>query len=208
MTGIARQRAARYRLLSRCFHAPDEALLRELSEAVDWVGSDGLPPLSELRKEHARLFVGPFELPAPPYGSIYLEDGGLVWGDSTNDAVRRYREEGLKVSMKEPGDHVAIELEFMYLLAFREAEAMAAEDATGVERYRARQSDFLGRHLGAWLPSLTERVVENAELPFYAEVVTAADAFVREDLAGLRRPDSSGSVGSSKADESIDSAAE
>ncbi len=208
MLETAPQRAARYRLLSRCFHAPDEALLRELSEAVDWACTDGLPSLSELRKEHARLFVGPFELPAPPYGSLYLEEDGLVWGDSTNDAVRRYREEGLKVSLKEPGDHVAIELEFMYLLAFREAEAAAAEDTTGVQRYRARQSDFLERHLGAWLPSLTERVVENAELPFYADVVTAAEDFVREDLAKLRRPDSSGSPGSSRADQSIDSAAE
>ncbi len=117
MSDTAEERAAAYRLFSLCFHPPDERLPAALRETDgQWLCSVSIPALDELQRDYARLFIGPFELLAPPYGSIYLENEERVCGDSTADVIARYRQEGLRIALKEPADHLAIELEFMYLL--------------------------------------------------------------------------------------------
>ncbi|MHC5047351.1 MAG: TorD/DmsD family molecular chaperone [Planctomycetota bacterium] len=138
MVGIAEQRAAAYKLLSLCFHPPDEGLLEVLREAdLQGLCPNSLPALDELRKDHTQLFVGPFRVPAPPYGSVYLEDDGRVCGESTMDMIARYGEEGLRVTLKEPADHVAIELEYMYLLVVRQMEATDAPRGVDAHAERA-----------------------------------------------------------------------
>jgi TorA maturation chaperone TorD len=42
--------------------------------------------------------VGPFLVPAPPYGSVYLEDNRQLMGDSTIDVRRHYLSLGLDLS--------------------------------------------------------------------------------------------------------------
>jgi TorA maturation chaperone TorD len=36
------------------------------------------PELESLKVDYTRLFVGMFKLPAPPYGSAYLEDNRIM----------------------------------------------------------------------------------------------------------------------------------
>lgn len=177
-------RAASYQLLSQCFHPPDENLpgaLRDTSVRgmPQVVGSS----LEDIRKDYARLFVGPFTIPAPPYGSLYLGGHQQVCDETSLDVARRYRDEGLQLLLREPADHVAVELEYMYLLVFREGQAVASGDKAQADAYRAKQRDFLQEHLGAWLPALRDRVVGNAQTDFYKHVAIAADEFVRRDLA-------------------------
>ncbi|MHC4164799.1 MAG: TorD/DmsD family molecular chaperone [Planctomycetota bacterium] len=181
------ERAAEYRLLSLCFHPPDEQLLEALRET----GLPGLvpsasPALDELQREYARLFVGPFTVPAPPYGSVYLENEGRVLGESTMDVMARYAEEGLRTTLKEPADHVAIELEYVYLLAFREMEAAAAGDTGRAARYRDKRQAFLRAHLGAWMPRLKERIAAHAQMDFYRDVAVVTASVVSADLDLLR----------------------
>ncbi|MHC4827842.1 MAG: TorD/DmsD family molecular chaperone [Planctomycetota bacterium] len=199
MVGIAEQRAAAYKLLSLCFHPPDEGLLEVLREAdLQGLCPNSLPALDELRKDHTQLFVGPFRVPAPPYGSVYLEDDGRVCGESTMDMIARYGEEGLRVTLKEPADHVAIELEYMYLLVVRQMEATAAGDEPTAARYLEKQRDFLQTHLGAWMPMLSERIVENAHTEFYRHVASATASFVSRDLdlcSGRISPSACGETG-------------
>ncbi len=193
-TVTAAERAEAYRLLSLCFHPPDERLLEALRETeVTWLRPAVDPVLTELRKDFAQLFVGPFMVPAPPYGSVYLESGRRVCGDSTMEVMAHYREEGLDLALKEPADHVAVELEYMYLLAVREMTAVAAGDEAGAAGYLAKQRDFLLRHLGAWVPMLRDRIVESARTGFYRRLARNADSFIRADLdaSAAPRPDRS-----------------
>ncbi|MFN2356106.1 MAG: molecular chaperone, partial [Desulfopila sp.] len=70
----------------------------------------------DLLVEYARLFVGPFELLAPPYGSVYLETGRRLMGDSTIAVQHMYTNAGLTLDVQEAPDHIALELEFMHYL--------------------------------------------------------------------------------------------
>ena len=82
-------RATTYKLLAECYYPPVEATLQHVrqlrlsliticppaAEAADrmepaWQTHEGF---EELVIDHARLFVGPFALLAPPFGSVYLE---------------------------------------------------------------------------------------------------------------------------------------
>ena len=84
----------------------------------------------ELLVEYARLLVGPNELPAPPYGSVYLEEGRKVMGESTARVMEFYKAEGLSMNeqFQNLPDHITAEMEFMYYLAYHEVEALEKND--------------------------------------------------------------------------------
>lgn len=183
-----------YKLLSECYHRPDEELVELLEEAGSLDGlevhagelAEAIPEdLKSLRVDYAKLFVGPFELLAPPYGSIYLEDEERVMTASTRDVENRYRQEGLDVNLDEPPDHVAAELEFVYVLVAGEIEAIASSDAEAAVAYLERQRDFLDVHLGRWIGEFAENVEENAEAEFYRTLARQTTAFVEEDVDRL-----------------------
>jgi len=130
--------------------------------------------------DFARLFVGPFGVLAPPYGSVYLDGETRVMGDSTIHVLDQYREMNLDISedFHEAPDHVAAELEFMHFLSFKEAEAAARGDMQGVHLYSWKQKEFLGRHLGAWVCEFTDRIKAHAETDFYRSLSDCTRAFV------------------------------
>lgn len=187
--------AERYRLLSRAFGVPDEELLAYLSTAQEtFAGAcSGLAEhaprekyLAQLQVDYSRLFVGPFKLLAPPYGSLYLEHTGRLMGDSTVDVRMRYKEEGLDVALSEVPDHVAIELEFAHFLAAKAARAFQESDLDEAARCAAKRMDFLSTHLGAWVGDFAANIKEHARTAFYKALGHATEAFVMEDLARLR----------------------
>ena len=123
----------------------------------------------ELTVEYSRLFVGPFGLKAPPYGSIYLDNERTVMGPSTMETIRFYEEEGLArdESFDELPDHIAVELEFMYFLIFKEAEALQKGESERADVYRQKQEDFRSRFLDKWVPALCRNMKEGSDNCFY-----------------------------------------
>src|SRR5690554_3912256 len=100
-----------------------EYLYPELKEKVDKLRNEfqkHKEDLTNLKVEHAKLFIGPFDVLAPPYSSIYLEQGRSVIGESTLFAKDMYEKAGISMSQesKEIPDHISIELEFLYYLYF------------------------------------------------------------------------------------------
>ena len=174
-----------YKILAECYYPPDNNL-RDVLGGLDpdrgelFAELAGLCPeekdLPELVMDHTRLFVGPYKLLAPPYGSVYLEDKTRVMGNSTIDAQKRYAEEGLDIGLKEIPDHITIELEFMYYLVF---EQIKAGDA---EFYLEKQSTFLELHLGAWVSEFTDNMVSQAGTEFYKGLGRITQQFVSTDL--------------------------
>ena len=137
-----------YKMLAVCFYPPErkilleEDLLGDLSASLGQACPEAQPRAEEMEKtirqigdeelavDHARLFVGPFGLKAPPYGSLYLDGDGKVMGNSTMRVIQIYEEEGLEIDAEftELPDHVAVELEFMYYLAHRAAREFEADE--------------------------------------------------------------------------------
>ncbi len=198
MTGQAAagclQRANSYRLLADCYYPPDDALLKTLEsfdaeafeESVSTVVRSAPRPddLERHVVEHSRLFVGPFKLLAPPYGSVYMEDGKFM-GDSTLDTGNLYRQEGLDIVLKDAPDHISVELEFMYFLVLKEAEAHENDNLEEAARLHDRQESFLRVHLGRWVGQFAENVEQYSETEFYKALGLATKNYVLEDLARL-----------------------
>ena len=189
-------RCEAYKLLSACYYLPDENTLEKL-EKLEIVLNCVCPAsvkhvaqmkdeidLALLRVDFSRLFVGPFRLLAPPYGSVYLEGKREVMGVSTIDVKNRYTSVGLEISgqIKEAPDHIAIELEFMYYLIFKEINSIEQSDLGRVRDYLRQQQQFLKIHLGAWLPEFVLAAQKNATTDFYKNLVQATKIFIQQDL--------------------------
>jgi TorA maturation chaperone TorD len=187
------ERATVYKTLAECYYCPDDALLKLLNDAgkaaADFLSEiiRNAPRADDLERhtvDYSRLFLGPFKLLAPPYGSVYLEDGKFM-GESTLAARDLYRQEGLDIVLKDAPDHISAELEFMYFLALKEAEARADADPEQAACLRDRQASFLGDHLGTWVEAFANNIERNARTEFYKAVGRATKDLVLHDLVGL-----------------------
>jgi len=201
------RRADAYKILAECYCPPDEELLRMLhglagqaQAALGQVAREAaaVDNIEDLKIDHARLFVGPFQLLAPPFGSVYLESNALM-GESTADVVNCYRREGMEAAETQVPDHITAELEFMYVLIRKETEAMGDGDIHTASQFRRKQKAFLDIHLGAWVVRFAKKVLQGAQTEFYRTLGRVTDRFVRGDLeqfstgnptlsAGLSRP--------------------
>lgn len=185
-----------YRLLSSLYYPPGEgteAALAALRDGLSVIcpqaaaclaGATRSGSPAELAVDHARLFVGPFQLLAPPYGSVYLEGKREVMGHTTQDAVRRYRGTGLALAddALDAPDHIAFELEFVYYLLYKQIEELSEGNRGRWLDYRAMRRDFLSNHLAAWLPAFAQAVGTHATTAFYRDLAAATACFVQQDL--------------------------
>jgi len=142
---------------------PDLALFLAEARTGDLTALAG-----SLTVEYCRLFVGPYSLPCPPYGSVYL-DGGQVMGPRSIDAASRYREQGLRVARgwREPPDHIAVELAFMARLSGKYVAAADSGRQGEARRLLEIQRRFLHDHVGRWGPTFAERLRGAASCHLY-----------------------------------------
>ena len=192
-------RMAAFRLLSDCFFLPEPGLSEKLGTlesdmanvceaAVMFVQNmrkefKADADLEALKVDFSKLFVGPYNLSAAPYGSVYLESDRKMMGNSTQDVRKRYREAGLDTAktFKDAPDHISAELEFMYYLIFKEIEAFSKSDTEAAIDFIQKQKSFLEDHLMLWVPQFTANIIENAETSFYQNLARATKAFIIDD---------------------------
>jgi len=222
---ITERRATIYKLLSECYRSPDEmytGVVNQLQEVLNEFDPDGIniPDLAgmagkvsadELKVEHARLFLGPFKLLAPPYGSMYLDSTDLLMTDSARDALRWYESEGMDVALQDMPDHIRVELEFMYFLVFLELKSgelggspgnrngnsgsgggnipdeLPAEKMT--RELRQKQRDFLLNHLGRWIRDFEQKVIANSRSDYFISLASLTADFVARDFKNLAHSD-------------------
>jgi TorA maturation chaperone TorD len=189
-----------YKYLAACYHLTDGELttmLKELSHQLGELGSgalsyavlmhnefESLKDLEEIKIDFARLFVGPYSLLAPPYGSIYLEGERKIMGYSTLDLLETYRHAGVDLSdnFRDVPDHIAAELEFMYFLVFKEVEALENSDIETTFGFLEKQRAFLRQHLGVWVFDFAGSIEEKSKTDFYKNLARATKAFVKQEL--------------------------
>ncbi|CAB5095502.1 Respiratory arsenate reductase cytoplasmic chaperone [Olavius algarvensis associated proteobacterium Delta 3] len=118
-------RGTAYKNIAACYHPPGIGLhetLMELERQAEILGSEVSPHVEVMRSgfagraddiddlcvDFARLFIGPYALLAPPYGSVYLDGERRVMGNSTMHVRSFYSDAGLELSaqFKEPPDHI------------------------------------------------------------------------------------------------------
>src|SRR3990172_6587583 len=104
---------------------PDLAMhARRLGEEFSAAGPESL------LVDYTRLFLGPTHIVAMPYGSVWLHGEKALMRDSTMAVQELYHESGFEIDedFRELPNHIAAELEFLYLLIYRENEARRNDD--------------------------------------------------------------------------------
>jgi len=186
------------RLLSACFYEPEKNMLLEeglfvqLREALELCLPDSADladamatslqnaPQQELLIDYAKLFVGPDVLLAHPYGSVYLDGPKILMGDSTMDVIARYQDVDFAISaeFKEMPDHIAVELEFLYLLCFNEALAQTEERTDDQLDWKQRRQSFIKSHIGRWIDDFCDKLRNNTQFDYYRHLADLTQRFI------------------------------
>ena len=125
----------------------------------------------QLTYQFSLLFEGQGHMPAPPWGSVYLNQENLLLGETSLD-YRRFLAEhqlALDTQLNEPDDQFGL-----MLLAM--AYFMEAENDDAVET-------LLTVHLLPWAGRYLELVAEVDETGFYRALAQVAKAFLGEVAA-------------------------
>lgn len=189
-----------YRLLAACYYSPNSLLLEErcfqnlaiiLAElsseaaaaAAETAALVETTDLQELLVQHSRLFVGPCQLPAPPYGSVWLEQEKSLMGATTVQVANFYTACGLQLAAGtyQVPDQITVELEFMSYLVFKQREAALAGNREEADRQVGLQKEFLETFLLPWLTPFTDAVINDGEAPAYMALARCTRLFVTAD---------------------------
>ncbi|HFD7679552.1 TPA: voltage-gated ClC-type chloride channel ClcB [Klebsiella variicola] len=102
-----------------------------------------------------RLFIGPWALPAPPWGSVWLDKESVLFGDSTLALREWMRTNGIALDAErnEPEDHFGTLLLLAAWLCETEKDALFAQ--------------LLAWHLLPWSGRFLSVFVDHAAHPFY-----------------------------------------
>lgn len=202
----AAARADLCRFLSACYYQPgpefeEENVFDSMLGAATRIDRDlavqarrlgehfAAEALETLLVDYTRLFLGPTHIVAKPYGSVWLDGQHSLMGDSTMAVLELYQEAGFEIdqSFRELPDHVAAELEFLYLLIYRENEARQTGATETLEAIRSLKKRFLDEHLGRWIGPFTAAVGNGACSAFYRELAGLTERFVKLE-AGVQGP--------------------
>ena len=102
------------------------------------------------------------------------------------ELLKLYEQGGFEIDeeFRELPDHVAVELEFLYLLTYQQNQAQAGGDAEALQAVQVLRTAFLDGHLGRWLGGFILAVHDHAQTDFYRELAELTELFVR--LEGQR----------------------
>jgi TorA maturation chaperone TorD len=201
--GIARENLCR--LLAACYYEPGPEFAEEkvfesmlvaatridaqLAALARQLGADyATEGAGALLLDYTRLFLGPNHIAAKPYGSIWLEGQNTVMGESTMAVKKLYEESGFDMSddFHEVPDHIAVELEFLYLLIYRENEAGRNKDAEALKERVALRTRFLEQHLGGWIAPFSAAMIAGAQCNFYRRLAQLTASFVNMEAGNGR----------------------
>lgn len=161
---------AAWSLLSESAQLMDDevtvALVAEAQSEAGKLDPDQLPIL------YSKLFLGPFEVVAPPYASIYLDQEEAFAGRTQTEVLAIYSKGGLQLPplAGETPDHISVELEFLYFLLVK-----AIQEAEGDYLEQAQQ--FTTSHLLEWLPGFLAQLELAPEARFYCCLVKMIQNF-------------------------------
>jgi putative dimethyl sulfoxide reductase chaperone len=205
-SGMAGAREDLCRFLSACYYEPtddfrEEGLFDSMLAAAENIGPDlaesarrlgaafAGQDVQTLLIDYTRLFLGPVQALAMPYGSRWLTGDAKLMQDSTMAVLEIYEEGGFDVGedFQDLPDHVAVEMEFLYLLIYTQNDARGGGDSEAVLAAQLLERRFLREHLGTWVGAFTGAVKAGAETAFYRELAELTQRFVKMEAALLSR---------------------
>jgi TorA-specific chaperone len=136
---------------------------------------DGESLYQHLEEGYVRLFISAKGgIMAPLYESCYEFEGAPLMGRAAAEMRERFEAKGLSVTatIKEPPDHIAIELEYLYFLLDKgwgdPDDALLAE-----------AGEFSSETMLPWISKMEERLASEKQCLFYPLMVSILEDILR-----------------------------
>lgn len=181
----------------------DEIISSEVSKIIEEIEDNKNNDNYELfiLKDHQRLFIGPDELLAPLWESVYKTKDKLLFGKIELEVRRCYHSAGLNVKESEPADYLPLQLSFMSCLCKRiEEENFRNVDENSSSQYindkrkfevinenLAKQHNFLKEHILSWICLWSDDVNKNAESEFWKAFSKVTKGWLENDLKEIEK---------------------
>jgi len=196
-------RADLCRLLAACYYQPgpefaEEKVFDSMHDAATRIHPDLAEHARRLGEafsaerpesllvDYTRLFLAPNKVIASPYGSVWMSGENTLMQDSTMAVLEFYHEGGFDMDeqFRELPDHIAAELEFLYLLIFRQNEGHRMGEPEALKTTTSLKKRFLEEQLGLWIGPFTAAVKAGAQGGFYYELAELTHRFVKMEAGG------------------------
>jgi DMSO reductase family type II enzyme chaperone len=145
--------------------------------------------IEALEAQYHTIF-GHVALPdCPVYEAAYAGSSVFQQVNGLADVAGFYRAFGFAVSEtdRERVDHLAVELEFMRVLTYKESYARVNHGPDKVRLCRHAQRRFWREHLGRWLPTFGRLLEERESEGFYGELARVTRSFAETEARSLGR---------------------
>ena len=134
---------------------------------------------------YQHVFTLSYSEDCPPYETAFSSSHIFQQTQEQADIAGFYKAFGVNAQAERP-DHVALELEFCYLLALKEAHARELDESEHVEICRDAQRTFLREHLARWAQLIGQRVAVTGSGTLYGAAGALLVAFVAWEERFLR----------------------
>ncbi len=193
-------RAFLYALFSRIFLLEaDEKLLKQISSKdikgffpnlQDWEPYVKLSS-QELIDQHLNIdFTDISLLHLVPYESFYTRGDAQIESGGDNTVYEFYEKFNFVVQKDKARvvspDHIAIEMEFMYMLINAECKAIKNSDFQAVKDHKELQIEFLEKHILKFAPLYFINAKNESKTPFYHDAAEASLEFLLSDYQQLK----------------------
>lgn len=195
-------RADAYRVLAAVFRDPDDpgvddelelrvlrSAARRLGSSVTpaaWAGIQRIERRAARAAEHRAIFGHVVAHGCPPYETEFGRRHVFGQSQELGDIRGFYEAFGVRPRTGgERPDHIACELEFLALLALKEAIAVAGEDDELMELGRGAARSFLRDHPGRWVRALAARIGQRAPDSGYAAAAAIVATLLAEHALAL-----------------------
>ncbi len=140
----------------------------------------------ELAADYVRTFMGhgiTMHEAAYPYESVHTSPRRLMMQEARDEVLEIYRRASLKrdADWKDGEDHIAIELEFMGVVAQRAVDALGRDDEGAAADWLLQSQIFLSNHLLNWVPMLVADMLRFAKTDFYMAIAKMTIGFLETD---------------------------
>ena len=136
-----------------------------------------------LRNTYTELFGHAVRGTCPPYELEYGNADILQQASELADIAGFYQAFGMDLPAEshERQDHIAVECEFMAVLAAKEAYAIESDNDEAQQVVCGAQQSFLADHLCRWSPACAHRLRNANPDGLYGKVATVLDQFIKAE---------------------------
>jgi TorA maturation chaperone TorD len=197
-------RATIYRLLALAYSYPTSDTVDQLGETLEFapVAADLISPTvakevqqlaavfqgvdqPTLEASYQRVFTLSYSEDCPVHETAFSAKHLFQQVAHQADIAGFYRAFGVNAE-NDRSDHVAMELEFCYLLALKEAHARGLGESEHVAICRDGHRVFMRDHLARWAPHIAQRIVVTGAGTWYERPAWLLLAFIAAEERYLR----------------------